>query len=97
MSRGLGWFVAVSGLAVVHCGGRAELDFEPEASPSGGAAATADDCNDEVPDAGCMAGDAGGDAGSSPLEPYARLRTACAKNITINRRGPAVPLCHHIK
>ncbi|MEO8903164.1 MAG: hypothetical protein ABI488_13665 [Polyangiaceae bacterium] len=85
------------GLTFVSCGGKSATDGLAPDGGEGGATGTggspsADACDDAgAADAGC-----GGEGGDHPLEPYARLRTACNTTVTVNRRGPPVRICDHI-
>jgi hypothetical protein len=91
--------LSVCALALVSCGGRTSANDELEAfaadnggasgagAGTGGAAGNA--CGDPEPLPPC--------AGSSNLEPYARVHAACSTDTTVNRRGTPVPICHHIK
>ena len=108
--RTLGALALASSLTLLHCGARPDLSFEPDASvvPAGGGAAVpvpipvpanaadaapADDCDDDAGVVDCP--DAS--ASPNPIDPYARLRTACGSSVTVNRRGPSTAICHHIK
>ena len=78
------------------CGGRTTADFLDAttggAAVNGGAGNAVDECAGGAPDGGC-----GGEAGEHPLQDYARLRTACGRNLLVNRRGAAVSTCFHIR
>jgi hypothetical protein len=62
-------------------------------SAGSGGTADSNECIDSgVPEGGC-----GGEAGENPLQPYARLRTACGSNVTINRNGSPVAITFCLK
>lgn len=100
MSTGGVWIFGVAALVLLQCGGQA-VSTEPAPSatdasgsgPIGGGSATADTCaGGASEDGGCNQG--GDDSG---LEPYARLRTACSLNASVNRRGRPVSIDCHIR
>jgi hypothetical protein len=88
------WLLAAPAFALLHCGGRAELDSGTAQTADGGAAVDAMADDGRSTDDTCAG--AGG-ARERPLEPYARLRTACHGSATINRGGAPVPIDPHIK
>ena len=113
MQRSSDWAWAaaaiVAGLALVQCGARTNLTDDAEmptlaaggGADSSGASGGADSsgagggaCEPSPPCAGST-GELAGSTGE--LAPYARLRTAPCGDVTVNRRGPPVPICHHIK
>ena len=82
----------VAGLALLHCGARTTLTDDPEvlAEAGGGAdssGAGGSACEPSPPCAGS----------TGELEAYARVYASPCGNVTVNRRGPPVPICHHIK
>jgi hypothetical protein len=102
----MGWFALGTTFTLMHCGGKSETYLNapdddaaaanggasiPTTAGSGGAAT--DECADSgTPEAGC-----GGEAGDPALNQYAPLRTACALNVNVNRRGNPVAICFNIK
>ena len=68
------------------CGGRA-TQSDATTDTEGGEAGAADGCV-ETPAAGC--------AGSSGLAGSVGLHSACG-NVTVDRKGVPVPICHHIR
>jgi hypothetical protein len=100
MAHKAGWVLLVLGVALVHCGGisvtpidssNAAQDDGGSSAATGGANTESGGCAADTLEAGC-----GGEAGDNPLEPYARLRTACGP-VNVNRRGDpvAVTFCIH--
>jgi hypothetical protein len=85
-------------LMLMNCGGRDTTnpsgadDGTTMTQGGGGSASVADACLGGAADGGC-----GGEAGERPLEPYARLRTACGRSVMVNRQGGAASICFHIK
>jgi hypothetical protein len=81
--------------ALLNCGGSttADLPGGMDGDASGGGASPDDmECAGAAGDGGCD----GGGGGEQPLEPYARLRTACNLNVRVNRRGTPVCISLHI-
>jgi hypothetical protein len=95
-SRVVGGLSIVVLLLLTDCGGRATADSASAAAgtaaANGGAANAAGECLGGAADEGC-----GGEAGSRPLEEYARLRTACSLAVKVNRRGACVSVDTHIR
>ena len=98
MARKIEGLLVALGFALVRCGGQAVTD---RAAPDGsattpadsGGSADADVCDDagaSQAEAGC-----GGAGGEQTLTADGRLRSAC--NLNVNRRGPPVAICFHIK
>jgi hypothetical protein len=82
--------------ALTACGGSYERSGDaPDEShdPGGGAGNDSDECS-EV--AGGAAG-CGGEAGATPLEDFAKLRSACGLNATVNRGAGPGKLCFRIR
>jgi len=90
-------------VVLVHCGGIAvtPTDSDNAHSDDGGSTATATggnagskaengDCVADTFDGGC------GGAAGAPLDPYARLRTACG-DVNVNRRGNPAPIAFCIR
>jgi hypothetical protein len=93
MAHKAGWGLLALGIALVHCGGISvtPIDSDNATQENGGSSATTSAGSAET--GGCMAdaleAGCGGEAGEKPLEPYARLRTACGQ-VNVNRRGNPV-------
>jgi hypothetical protein len=99
MSKKIGWLMLATAV-LLHCGGKSVTDIagsDDDTAAGGstvvsnaGSGGTADNngCIDSgVPEGGC-----GGEGGEKPLEPYARLRTACGLNANVNRNGTPAPI-----
>ena len=97
------WLWPFVAMAFVGCGARTEIvdgsDFPVMAGASssgtsgtGGTGGTGGEaCTNDPPTGGC-----GGSGGA--LSDYARLHAPCGSAaVVVNRAGPPVPICHHIK
>jgi len=92
------WLFVV--VACVGCGARTDIvdGFDVPVlaggrSESGGSISGrgGEACGDDPPTGGC-----GGSGGA--LSDYARLHAPCGStSVVVNRAGPPVPICHHIK
>lgn len=104
MSKKIGWLMLATAV-LLHCGGKSVTDITGSdddtaaggsaavSNAGGGALGDGNGCIDSgVPEGGC-----GGEAGADPLEPYARLRTACGSNVTVNRHGSPVAINYCLK
>jgi len=94
------WLCPFVAFAFVGCGARTEIVDGSElpvpavgGSESGGGSGGSGGraCSDDPPTGGC-----GGSGGA--LSDYARLHAPCGSAaVVVNRAGPPVPICHHIK
>jgi hypothetical protein len=104
MSKKIGWLILATAV-LLHCGGKSVTDIPAtDGNPAAGGSATTSSAgnggtadSNECSDSGVLEGGCGGEAGENPLQPYARLRTACSSNVTVNRNGSPVSIDFCIK